>query len=302
MRAFSELADSIKLVFGDLGCGKKSECAARLNSSSASSTDAGSLISRLPTISLTQFSERDQNWLSSVNIFDSLVDSRTDLMTSQKFAYLLSCLSAEQRGSGLWIDFLNPLLMATVSLERLRLWPYPLLHIPTTKLSVELKTRFEQRYGGDPRVLPTFNQFVEFLEEECQLLDNIPREEWESSGNAGRWGTRRALLNRTTSRHTSRARVLITPVRGRTLLGTEYAVVGGQVKGHPDAETRISIIRIRDGLTVYDWYVGGELSVCHNALDRHVAAGRGDQVALIHDSPLTDTVRKITYNEMLRQV
>ncbi|RVE42302.1 hypothetical protein evm_013042 [Chilo suppressalis] len=50
------------------------------------------------------------------------------------------------------------------------------------------------------------------------------------------------------------------------------------------------------------WWVGGEMSVCHNAVDRHVAAGKGDQVALVHDSPLTDTVRKITYSELQDQV
>lgn len=44
------------------------------------------------------------------------------------------------------------------------------------------------------------------------------------------------------------------------------------------------------------------MSVCHNAVDRHVAAGKGDQVALVHDSPLTDTVRKITYSEFKDQV
>ncbi|XP_068619643.1 acyl-CoA synthetase short-chain family member 3, mitochondrial [Battus philenor] len=50
------------------------------------------------------------------------------------------------------------------------------------------------------------------------------------------------------------------------------------------------------------WWVGGEMSVCYNAVDRHVAAGRGDQVALVHDSPLTDTVRRITYAELQNQV
>ncbi|KAG7308964.1 hypothetical protein JYU34_004819 [Plutella xylostella] len=49
------------------------------------------------------------------------------------------------------------------------------------------------------------------------------------------------------------------------------------------------------------WYCGGELSVCHNAVDRHAAA-RGDQVALVHDSPLTDKVRRITYSQLLDQV
>lgn len=50
------------------------------------------------------------------------------------------------------------------------------------------------------------------------------------------------------------------------------------------------------------WYVGGELSVCHNAIDRHVNSGNGRNIALVHDSPLTDTVRRITYAEMLDQV
>ncbi|XP_075984857.1 acyl-CoA synthetase short-chain family member 3, mitochondrial [Anticarsia gemmatalis] len=50
------------------------------------------------------------------------------------------------------------------------------------------------------------------------------------------------------------------------------------------------------------WWAGGEMSVCYNAVDRHVAAGKGDQVALVHDSPLTDTVRKITYSEIKDQV
>lgn len=44
------------------------------------------------------------------------------------------------------------------------------------------------------------------------------------------------------------------------------------------------------------------MSVCYNAVDRHVASGKGDQLALVHDSPLTDTVRKITYGELKDQV
>jgi len=45
----------------------------------------------------------------------------------------------------------------------------------------------------------------------------------------------------------------------------------------------------------YRWFVGGEVNTCWNAVDRHVAAGRGDQVAIIHDSPVTDTVARITF-------
>ena len=52
----------------------------------------------------------------------------------------------------------------------------------------------------------------------------------------------------------------------------------------------------------YRWFSDGELNTCHNALDRHVADGRGSQVALIYDSPVTDTVEKITYVELLERV
>ncbi|XP_033177272.1 acyl-CoA synthetase short-chain family member 3, mitochondrial [Bombus impatiens] len=47
------------------------------------------------------------------------------------------------------------------------------------------------------------------------------------------------------------------------------------------------------------WFVGGELNACYNAVDRHVLAGNGDKVALIHDSPQISTIRKVTYNELL---
>ena len=43
------------------------------------------------------------------------------------------------------------------------------------------------------------------------------------------------------------------------------------------------------------WFVGGELNTCYNALDRHVENGRGEHIALIYDSPVTDTVQRYTY-------
>jgi propionyl-CoA synthetase len=46
------------------------------------------------------------------------------------------------------------------------------------------------------------------------------------------------------------------------------------------------------------WFEGGEISTCFNMLDRHVAAGRGAQPALIYDSPLTGIVRTFTYAEL----
>ncbi|GLV39394.1 uncharacterized protein CBL_13273 [Carabus blaptoides fortunei] len=47
------------------------------------------------------------------------------------------------------------------------------------------------------------------------------------------------------------------------------------------------------------WFVGGELNACYNAVDRHVECGKGSKIALIHDSPLTKTIRKLTYAELL---
>jgi len=52
----------------------------------------------------------------------------------------------------------------------------------------------------------------------------------------------------------------------------------------------------------YRWFAGGELKTCYNALDYHVENGRKDQTAIIYDSPVTDTVKKITYGELLNKV
>ena len=49
----------------------------------------------------------------------------------------------------------------------------------------------------------------------------------------------------------------------------------------------------------YRWFPDGELNTCANALDRHVEHGRGDQAALIYDSPVTGTQRTYTYRELL---
>src|SRR5260221_7559117 len=53
---------------------------------------------------------------------------------------------------------------------------------------------------------------------------------------------------------------------------------------------------------IYRWFSGGVLNTCHNALDRHVAAGRGGQLALIHDSPVTGTIRRSSYAQLRDEV
>src|SRR6266550_3145502 len=50
------------------------------------------------------------------------------------------------------------------------------------------------------------------------------------------------------------------------------------------------------------WFAGGVTNTCYNALDVHVDKGRGDQAALIYDSPLTNTIRSYTYRELRDQV
>ena len=53
---------------------------------------------------------------------------------------------------------------------------------------------------------------------------------------------------------------------------------------------------------LYRWFPDGRLNTCVNAIDRHVAAGRGDRVAIYYDSPLAGTERAITYEALLDEV
>ena len=52
----------------------------------------------------------------------------------------------------------------------------------------------------------------------------------------------------------------------------------------------------------YRWFDGGELNTCHNALDYHVENGRAEQLALIYDSPVTETIRQYSYRELRDEV
>ena len=52
----------------------------------------------------------------------------------------------------------------------------------------------------------------------------------------------------------------------------------------------------------YKWFAGGMLNTCYNAVDRHVENGRGDQAAIIYDSPVTDNKATISYSELQEAV
>jgi propionyl-CoA synthetase len=58
----------------------------------------------------------------------------------------------------------------------------------------------------------------------------------------------------------------------------------------------------RSNKPFYRWFKGGLVNTCYNALDIHVEHGRGDQLALIYDSPVTKTVKKFTYKQLLDEV
>lgn len=50
------------------------------------------------------------------------------------------------------------------------------------------------------------------------------------------------------------------------------------------------------------WYKDGELNICYLALDKHIEDGFGEQIAIIYDSPVTQTIKKFTYNEVKTEV
>jgi propionyl-CoA synthetase len=52
----------------------------------------------------------------------------------------------------------------------------------------------------------------------------------------------------------------------------------------------------------YRWFSGARLNTCWNALDRHVAAGRGERIALIWDSPVTGRIERFSYAELQDRV
>jgi len=58
----------------------------------------------------------------------------------------------------------------------------------------------------------------------------------------------------------------------------------------------------RSDAPLYRWFAGGALNTCFNAVDRHVRDGRGDQAAVIYDSPVTGAQRTMTYRELLDEV
>ncbi|MBZ4022718.1 propionyl-CoA synthetase [Rhodobacter sp. TJ_12] len=51
-----------------------------------------------------------------------------------------------------------------------------------------------------------------------------------------------------------------------------------------------------------EWFADAKVNTCWNAVDRHVEAGRGDQIAIMHESPITHSTKGITYKELQERV
>ena len=56
------------------------------------------------------------------------------------------------------------------------------------------------------------------------------------------------------------------------------------------------------GDDLYEWFADAKVNTCYNAVDRHVEQGRGEQTAIIYDSPVTHTKREISYVELRNRV
>jgi len=57
-----------------------------------------------------------------------------------------------------------------------------------------------------------------------------------------------------------------------------------------------------ENIPFYKWFPDGVLNTCFNAIDRHVIDGRGEQDAIIYDSPITNVKQKISYSQLLFRV
>ncbi len=69
-----------------------------------------------------------------------------------------------------------------------------------------------------------------------------------------------------------------------------------------DWERKPSRALFADNAPLYEWFADGMVNTCWNAVDRHVEAGHGDRIAIIHDSPVTHSKHEITYAELRDRV
>jgi propionyl-CoA synthetase len=69
-----------------------------------------------------------------------------------------------------------------------------------------------------------------------------------------------------------------------------------------DWEVKPSKALFDEDAPIYRWFKDARVNACWNAVDRHVAAGRGNHIAILHDSPITHSTKGITYAELQSRV
>lgn len=96
---------------------------------------------------------------------------------------------------------------------------------------------------------------------------------------------------------------------GRTAYEIAYAAAmtdpesfWGDAAAELDWDRRWDRVLDDSAAPLYRWFSGGELNTCYNAIDRHVLNGRGEQAAVIYDSPVTRTKQTLTYRALLDAV
>lgn len=72
----------------------------------------------------------------------------------------------------------------------------------------------------------------------------------------------------------------------------------------PERTTQKSKKTLTDGISHdhWTWFPGGEISTTFNCVDRHVRDGKGDNIAIYWDSPVTGAKEQFTYNQLLQEV
>lgn len=80
-----------------------------------------------------------------------------------------------------------------------------------------------------------------------------------------------------------------------------WSEAANDIKWFNDSENHLNVLDSSNP-PFYRWFKGRKMNTCYNCLDRHIKDGMGDKLALIYDSPVTNTIRRITFNETLQQV
>lgn len=72
----------------------------------------------------------------------------------------------------------------------------------------------------------------------------------------------------------------------------------------PSRTLRQSEKKLKNGTchATWEWFPDGEISTCYNCIDRHVLNGRGDEIAIYYDSPVSKTKQRYTYRQLLEEV